>query len=115
MREKKLYWDIHPDGSMTRKLIKDWNEEERALYEREQAFVREARALGYVFRLDVDTQKWTAPYEDRKAFEALVRADEREACAKVCDDRAFQFHSESPFFVEMHGLADAIRARGETK
>jgi hypothetical protein len=46
---------------------------------------------------------------------AMARADEREACAKVCDDRAFQFRSESPFFVEMHGLADAIRARGETK
>jgi hypothetical protein len=29
----------------------------------------------------------------------------------VCDDRAFKFFSESPFFVEMHGLADAIRAR----
>jgi hypothetical protein len=42
-------------------------------------------------------------------------AAEREACAKVCDDRAFQFRSESPFFVEMHGLAAAIRARGETK
>ena len=50
-----------------------------------------------------------------KQLERFVRADEREACAKVCDDRAFQFHSESPFFVEMHGLADAIRARGETK
>jgi hypothetical protein len=36
---------------------------------------------------------------------------EREACAKLCDDRAFQFFSESPFFVEMHGLADTIRAR----
>jgi hypothetical protein len=44
-------------------------------------------------------------------FEALVRADERGACAKVCDARAFQFFSESPFFVEMHGLADTIRAR----
>jgi hypothetical protein len=79
-----------------------------------------------------------------KAFEAFVRADEqekykwdihscgptckryacvamreaveaeREACAKVCDDRAFQFFSESPFFVEMHGLAAAIRNRGNT-
>jgi hypothetical protein len=49
--------------------------------------------------------------EKLKRFEALVRADEREACAKVCDNRAFQFFSESPFFVEMHGLADAIRAR----
>jgi hypothetical protein len=38
-------------------------------------------------------------------------AEEREACARVCDDRAFRFFSESPFFVEMHGLAAAIRAR----
>jgi hypothetical protein len=45
----------------------------------------------------------------REAVEA-----ERDACAKVCDDRAFQFFSESPFFVEMHGLADAIRARSNT-
>jgi len=55
--------------------------------------------------------------ESRREIDALValaRADEREACAKVCDDRAFQFFSESPFFVEMHGLADAIRARGNT-
>ena len=40
-------------------------------------------------------------------------AAEREACAKVCDSRAFQFRSESPFFAEMLGLADAIRARGK--
>ena len=44
----------------------------------------------------------------------LAVAMEREACAKICDDRAFQFFSESPFFVEMHDLADAIRARGNT-
>jgi hypothetical protein len=38
-----------------------------------------------------------------KAFEALARADEREACAKVCDEaRAAR-------------LAEQIRARGETK
>jgi hypothetical protein len=52
-----------------------------------------------------------------RRFADLVRADERsverEACAKLCDDRAFQFFSASPFFVEMHGLADAIRARSE--
>ena len=46
-------------------------------------------------------------------FAKLVAAKERKACAKVCDDRAFRFLSESPFFAEMHGLADAIRARGE--
>jgi hypothetical protein len=41
-----------------------------------------------------------------KRFADLVRADEREACAKVCDDS-----------VEYAGgtLAAAIRARGETK
>jgi hypothetical protein len=65
-----------------------------------------AREAG--FELDCTSLEW---HKRIKAFEALVRADEREACAKVCDDRAFQFFSESPFFVEMHGLADAIRAR----
>jgi hypothetical protein len=46
--------------------------------------------------------------DDLKAFEALVRADEREACAKVCED------------IYMRGYGncgdayDAIRARGNT-
>ena len=60
-----------------------------------------------------------AGFEDHQAkfdtrfepFAKLVAEKEREACAKVCDDRAFRFFSESPFFVEMHGLADAIRER----
>jgi hypothetical protein len=57
---------------------------------------------------------WDVWFPDElEAFAKLVAAAERKACAKVCDDRAFQFFSESPFFVEMHGLADAIRARGE--
>jgi hypothetical protein len=38
-----------------------------------------------------------------KAFEALVRADEREACAKVADR-----------YIGADPIADAIRARGET-
>jgi hypothetical protein len=43
-----------------------------------------------------------------KDFEALVRADEREACAKVCD----ALHYE----VDAYGAqcAAAIRARGNT-
>jgi hypothetical protein len=40
--------------------------------------------------------------EELKAFEALVRADEREACAKVCEERGW------------HVTAAAIRARGNT-
>ena len=43
--------------------------------------------------------------EELERFAALVRADEREACAKVCEDS-----------VEYAGdtLAQAIRARGNT-
>ena len=41
--------------------------------------------------------------EKLKAFEALVRADEREACAKVCDEEYFAYVA-----------ADTIRNRGNT-
>ena len=60
--------------------------------------------------LDPDLWNYTDAFE---TFARLVAAKERKACAKVCDDRAFRFLSESPFFAEMHGLADAIRARGQ--
>jgi hypothetical protein len=47
-------------------------------------------------------------YEEQlKAFEALVRADEREVCAKVCDElRGVNWGPEQ--------CATAIRARGNT-
>jgi hypothetical protein len=38
-----------------------------------------------------------------KTFEALVRADEREACAKVCDD-----------YFGFNAIAGAIRSKGNT-
>jgi dissimilatory sulfite reductase (desulfoviridin) alpha/beta subunit len=44
-----------------------------------------------------------------KAFEALVRADEREACAKVCDVEAMRYRE-----VDAFECAAAIRARGNT-
>jgi hypothetical protein len=48
-----------------------------------------------------------------KAFEALVRADEREACAKVCEDDALSSqYGERSKYREL--LASAIRARGNT-
>jgi hypothetical protein len=46
-----------------------------------------------------------------KAFEALVRADEREACAKVCEYQ----EEYGPLCETSSECADAIRARGETK
>jgi len=45
----------------------------------------------------IDVEKFAA------LVEAAARADEREACAKMCDDNYFAFVA-----------ADAIRARGNT-
>jgi hypothetical protein len=63
-----------------------------------------------------------------KAFEALVRADEREACAKFCETnqvwvgkgkRGFSEWGEDEFVTggihQGMDYAAAIRARGETK
>ena len=44
-----------------------------------------------------------------EAFAALVRADEREACAKVCDEYTGQDYDTVSDI-----LAAAIRARGNT-
>ena len=46
-------------------------------------------------------------------FAALVRADEREACAKVCDDYDDEYDVHTRQTAE--GIAMQIRARGETK
>jgi hypothetical protein len=50
--------------------------------------------------------------EKLKAFEALVRADEREACAKVCDKRYMGDNNRED--MEAKRCAAAIRARGNT-
>jgi hypothetical protein len=48
--------------------------------------------------------------QELKAFEALVRADEREACAKECEHTAVRMGSEWM----AHHCAAAIRARGQS-
>ena len=61
--------------------------------------------------------------EELKAFEALVRADEREACAKVCESEAEMFKScayganDGRYDWKEDGARDCastIRARGNT-
>jgi len=70
-----------------------------------------AREAGIIdFRDAYSEEHVQAVLEDLKAFEALVRADEREACAKVAED--FLTSGRSPLG---RSVADAIRARGETK
>ena len=49
---------------------------------------------------------WVSVGDELKAFEALVRADEREACAKVCDE----VHPG----LATNRIAQLIRARGNT-
>jgi hypothetical protein len=77
---------------------------------------REVKATAYTNRHYPDRTTYTFGPEQLKAFEALVRADaianavadEREACARVCD----ALHHE----VDAYGAqcAAAIRARGNT-
>ena len=50
---------------------------------------------------------WTVTSEELERFAALVRADEREACAKVCD-------AWDEWAGTQGILAKAIRARGNT-
>ena len=56
--------------------------------------------------------KWTdAQLERLNQLIELVRADEREACAKVCDELAWKDFDRLPSNV---AFAAAIRARGNT-
>jgi hypothetical protein len=51
-----------------------------------------------------------------KRFAALVQADEREACAKVCDDKYAEYPEIDPdyaFALAASDLAKTIRARGQ--
>jgi hypothetical protein len=56
---------------------------------------------------------WAASVEQLQEFADLVRADEREACAKVCED--LDWSRDSTWEVATLDCAEAIRARGETK
>ena len=62
---------------------------------------------------------WGASDKQLKAFEALVRADEREACAKVCEKHAEVYASlpktltTDTSWAACIDMRDAIRAIGE--
>ena len=57
---------------------------------------------------------WWIAYDDSKdleRFAELIRQDEREACAKLCDEEANQSCSDHEAG-GMYWCAEAIRARG---
>lgn len=76
--------------------------------------LRMAREAGFVvYETDVwITDGWWL--EELERFAKLVRADEREACAKVCEERQEVFQK---YYTK--GLAamcaEAIRARGDSE
>ena len=57
---------------------------------------------------------WTAYGQDLERFAELVRQDEREACAKLCDEKAlyFQYDFIPPYDVA-NSCAEEIRARSK--
>jgi hypothetical protein len=85
-----------------------------------------AREAGIIdFRDAFSEEHVQAVLQDLKAFEALVRADEREACAKMCEEFArkwWKIHCDSNLHysstLKAHqdfcALQAAIRARGNT-
>ena len=73
-----MFWQKHPDGYISRKLMKDWNEEEKALHARHGAMVKEAEALGYVFSFDGDTLKWIGRFAPERPWVGLTPEDYNE-------------------------------------
>jgi hypothetical protein len=55
-------------------------------------------------------------FDNFLAFEALIRADEREACANVCESKQNSYESRGfpREFTAARACANAIRARGNT-
>ena len=71
-----------------------------------------AREAGFFENTGDGQGMWMANTSCLKAFEALVRADEREACAKVCEgyDDEYDVHTKQT----VEGIALQIRARSNT-
>jgi hypothetical protein len=70
---------------------------------------REVKATAYTSRHYPDRTTYTFNPEQLESFVALVRADEREACAKVCDEVNREYDGEE---VSASWVAAAIRNRG---
>jgi len=85
--------------------------------EPDKTIIEMARRAGAVFPADGSYHQFER-HEDLETFAALVRADEREACAKLRDTlHPFDLHNRSEMLGVMNqGLDDyaaAIRARGQ--
>jgi hypothetical protein len=68
-----------------------------------------AREAGF---FELQNTHWDCTTEQLKAFEALVRADEREACAKLCDELANDENTDE-YINGADWCSVRIRARGQ--
>jgi hypothetical protein len=72
---------------------------------------READGLGFVHDAGDAPSKWQFTPKELDRLIKLVRADEREACAKVCEELGM---ATNGMYERNHECAEAIRARGNT-
>jgi hypothetical protein len=83
-----------------------------------EAGLRSAVLLAHFKSWDALCDSEQEEFDRLVSFEALVRADEREACAKVCDDlpppERMSLDNESLWEVATLDCAEAIRNRGNT-
>ena len=74
---------------------------------------REVKATAYTNRHYPDRTTYTFGPEQLDAFADLVRADEREACAKLCDELANDENTDE-YINGADWCSVRIRARGNT-
>ena len=79
-----------------------------------QELIDMAKAAGFE-RLGHTDNDWVCCPEDIEAFADLVRADEREACIKVCMEANVQAMDFTGGTYVGGYFANAIKQRGETK
>jgi hypothetical protein len=82
--------------------------------------IEQAKRAGIKRRTDVFFSEYCDGicFDDLEAFAKLVAEKEREACAKVCDDRVIAYQYATDVWAQEHidearHLAKAIRARGQ--
>lgn len=96
--------------------IKAKNARELGLdYERNKTIIEMAREAGAIEMRDNDSMGWGCEFElyQLEAFAALVRADEREACAKLVDKIEARCIAKDVDDPPLAHIAAAIRARGQ--
>ena len=80
--------------------------------------IRMAREAGFSERDAMGRTAFLGNSYDIERFAALVAAEEREACAKVCDEqaggrRALEHYAALTYSGAANDCAEAIRARGQ--